>query len=77
MLLLFCWSNLLFSPLTKISHDKESFCYPGGYLLYLYGGVSMKSQIQTQKYEFSVNFAPWNIVILHIFYPKLWMTILC
>ena len=35
----------------------------------------MKGQIQTQKYGFTVNFAPKNIVILHIFYPKTWVTI--
>ena len=36
----------------------------------------MKAQIQTQKYGFTVNFAPKNIVILNIFYPKPWVTIL-
>ena len=30
----------------------------------------MKGQIQTQKYGFTVNFAPKNIVSLHLFYPK-------
>ena len=37
----------------------------------------MKGQIQTQKYGFTVNFAPKHIVILHIFYPKIWVTIYC
>ena len=54
--------------------------FPGEYLLYLYtgeggggGGVRMKGQIQTQEYGgFSVNFAPKNIVMLHIFFPKIW-----
>ena len=30
----------------------------------------MNGQIQTQKYRFIVNFAPKNIVILHIFSAK-------
>ena len=50
---------------------------PRGVLaIFIYGGVRMKGQIQTQKYGFTVNFAPKNIVILHIFYPKTWVTIL-
>ena len=44
--------------------------------IFIYGGVGMKGQIQTQKYGFTVNFAPKNIVILHIVYPKLWVAIL-
>ena len=35
----------------------------------------MKGQIQTHKYGFTVNFAPKNIVILNIFYRKIWVTI--
>ena len=38
--------------------------------IFIYGGVRMKGQIQTQRYGFTANFAPKNIVILHIFYPK-------
>ena len=37
--------------------------------------MRIKGQIQTQKHGFTVNFAPKNIVILHIFYPKIWVTI--
>ena len=49
---------------------------PKGVLaIFIYGGVHMKGQIQTQKYGFTVNFAPQNIVILHIFYPKIWVAI--
>ena len=48
----------------------------GGPAIFIYGGVRMKGKIQTKKYGFTVNFAPKNIVILHIFYPKIWMTIL-
>ena len=44
--------------------------------IFIYGGVRMKGQIQTQKYGFTVNFSPKNIVILHIFYPETWVTIL-
>ena len=44
---------------------------------FIYGGMHMKGQIQTQKYGFIVNFTPKNMpVILHIFYPKIWLTIL-
>ena len=42
----------------------------------IYEGVHMKRQTQAQKYGFTVNFAPKNIVILHIFYPKIWVTVL-
>ena len=44
--------------------------------IFINGGVCMKDKIQTQKNGFTVNFAPKNIVILHIFYPKIWVTIL-
>ena len=48
----------------------------GGVLaMSIYEGVRVKSQIQTQKYGFTVNFVPKNIVILHIFYPKICVTI--
>ena len=43
----------------------------GGVLaIFIYGGVRMKDKIQTQKNGFTINFASKNIVILHIFYPK-------
>ena len=48
----------------------------GGLAIFIYRGVRIKGQVQTQKYGFTVNFAPKNIVILHIFYPKIWVTIL-
>ena len=35
----------------------------------------MNGQIQTRKYRFTVNFEPKNIVILHIFYPNIWVKI--
>ena len=50
---------------------------PQGVLaIFIYGGVHMKGQIQTPKYGFAVSFSPKNIVILYIFYPKIWVTIL-
>ena len=49
----------------------------GGGTCYIYiWGVHMKDKIQTQKNGLTVNFAPENIVILRIFYPKIWVTIL-
>ena len=51
----------------------------GGGTCYIYiRGVRlrMKDKIQTPKNGFTVNFEPKNIVILHIFYPKIWVTIL-
>ena len=48
----------------------------GVLVIFIYGGVRMKGQIQAQKYGFIVNFASKNIVILHIFCPKIWVTIL-
>ena len=50
---------------------------PRGVLaIFIYGDVRTKDKIQTQKNGFTVNFAPRNILILHIFYPKIWLTIL-
>ena len=53
---------------TNLHHDLLEA--RGVLAIFIYGGVRMKGQIQTQKYGFSVNFAPQNIVILHILYPK-------
>ena len=35
----------------------------------------MEGSIQIQKYGFTENFAPKNIEIMHISYPKIWVTI--
>ena len=42
----------------------------GVLVIFIYGDVRMKSKIHTQKYGFTVNFAPINIVILHDLLPK-------
>ena len=48
----------------------------GGVLrIFVYGGVHMEGKIQTQKHRFPENFAPKNIGILHISYPKIWVKI--
>ena len=39
----------------------------------VFGGLRMEGKIQTQKHGFPENFAPKNIGILHISYPKLWV----
>ena len=59
--------------------DIDAFGKPvprGVLAILIHGGVRMKDKIQTQKNGFTVNFAPKNIVILHIFCPKIWVTIL-
>ena len=43
--------------------------------IFIYAGVCMKDKTETQKNGFTVNFTPKNIVIMHIFYPKIWATI--
>ena len=51
----------------------------GGTCLFVNGGVPlayMEGQIQTQKYGFTENFEPKDNRILHIYYPKIWVTIL-
>ena len=48
--------------------------FPGGVLrIFVYGGVRMEGKIQTQKHGLPENFAPKNIGILHISYPKIWV----
>ena len=41
----------------------------------VYGSVRMEGKIQRQKHGFPENFAPKNIGILHISYPKIWVKI--
>ena len=49
---------------------------PKGILaMFVYGGVLMEGKTQTQKYGFPEIFAPKNIRILHISYPKIWVKI--
>ena len=43
---------------------------------FVYGGVHIVGQDQTQNYGFTENFVPKNMGILHISYPKIWVTIL-
>ena len=58
--------------------SQEMFNHHQCFLLsiFIYGGVHIKGQIQTQNYGFTANSVPKNIVILHIFYPKIWVTTL-
>ena len=43
--------------------------------IFVYVGVRIKGKIQTQKHGLPENFAPKNIGILHISYPKIWVKI--
>ena len=38
--------------------------------IFVYGGVRMEGKTQSHKHGFPENFAPKNIGILHISYPK-------
>ena len=50
----------------------------GGQVLRIFvcRGVRMEGKIQTEKHGFPENFAPKDIRILHISYPKMWVKIL-
>ena len=47
----------------------------GALRIFVCGGVRMEGKIQTQKHGFPENFAPKNIGMLHISYPKIWVKI--
>ena len=50
--------------------------HPMGILpISVYRCVDMEGKIQTQIYGFPEDFAPKNIGILHISYPKMWVKI--
>ena len=58
------------------TQDQSEFFCPGRVLpIFVYGDVRMEGKIQTPKHEFPENFAPKNIGILHISYPKIWVKI--
>ena len=59
----------------KAAHHGPSFQSRGALRIFVYGGVHMEGKIQTQKPGFPENFAPKNIGILHISYPKIWVKI--
>ena len=80
----FAFQYYVQSYMKHMINNKLDCCFPvfqtlgeGGGTCYIYiQGCMYEGSNSTQKYGFTVNFAPENIVILHIFYPKIWLTIL-
>ena len=66
----------LITKLGNCNPKRSQLGSQGVLAIFTYEGARMKGQIQTQKYIFTINFALKHIVILHIFNPKIWMTIL-